>query len=67
VADYLGIGRSRVHQLDGELKPERGACGCRVYDPAAVLAYARKRELDREALALARAERMRELRRRMHQ
>jgi hypothetical protein len=67
VADFLGVSRFRVHQLDGELKPERGACGCRIYDPAAVLAYARKRELEREALARARSERMRELRRRMRQ
>lgn len=27
VADFLGVGRSRVHQLDDVLKPERGACG----------------------------------------
>jgi hypothetical protein len=67
VGDYLGIGRHRVHQLDGELRPERCACGCRIYSPAAVVAYAQKRELDREVLALARSERMRELRRRMRQ
>ena len=45
------------------LKPERCACGCRVYDPAAVLACAQKRQLDRAALSRARSARMRELRR----
>jgi hypothetical protein len=65
VADFLGIGRSRVHQLDDVLKPKRCACGCRVYDPAAVLAYAQKRQLDRAALSRARSARMRELRRRL--
>jgi hypothetical protein len=65
VAAYLGVTRQRVHQLDAELQPMRGACGCRVYDPAAVLAYAKKRQLDLAALSRARSARMRELRRRL--
>lgn len=67
VAAYLGVTRSRIHQLDGALKPARAACGCRTYDRGTVLAYARQRELEREALARARSEWMRELRRRMRQ
>lgn len=65
VAVYLGITRQRVHQLDAELQPTRCACGCRRYDQATVVAYAKKREGDREALSRARSERMRELRRRL--
>lgn len=65
VADYLGIGRSRLHQLDDVLRPERCACGARRYDPAAVEAYEAQRELDRAALSRARSARMRELRRRL--
>lgn len=65
VAAYLGITRQRVHQLDAELQPTRCACGVRVYSQPAVVAYAQKRGEDREALALARSERMRELRKRL--
>jgi len=65
VAKRLGVTRSRVHQLDAELRPERCACGGRVYSEAAVAAYeARIPEL-RAAVAAERAERMRRLRRRV--
>jgi hypothetical protein len=65
VAAYLGVTRSRVHQLDAELQPTRCACDCRIYSQAAVVACAKKRESDRAALSRARAARMRELRRRL--
>lgn len=65
VADYLGVGRSRVHQLDHVLQPTRCACGVRLYSAATVLTYARQREIDREALMRARSEWMHELRRRL--
>ena len=64
VADRLGVSRSRVHQLDGELRPERCACGARQYDPAAVAAYMVQRAAERAALSRARSARMRELRER---
>jgi hypothetical protein len=67
VADYLGIGRSRVHQLDHVLQPTRCACGVRLYSAAIVITYARQRGLDREVLSRARSEWMHELRRRMRQ
>jgi hypothetical protein len=54
-----------VHQLDGELAPERCACGARRYDPAAVEAFEAKRARDREARSQARRERMLELRARL--
>lgn len=65
VAAYLGVTRQRVHQLDAELQPTRCACGCRRYDQATVVAYAKKRESDRAALSRARSARMRELRKRL--
>lgn len=65
VAAYLGVTRSRVHQLDAELQPTRCACGVRIYSQATVVAFAKKREGDRPALSQARSARMRELRRRL--
>jgi len=64
VAFRLGVGRSRVHQLDGELLPTRCACGVRIYDESTVAAYEAKRARDRMALSLARRERMLALRER---
>jgi DNA-binding transcriptional MerR regulator len=65
VADRLGVSRSRVHQLDAELRPERCACGTRLYNADAVAAYAVKRAADLAALSRARSAWMRELRKRL--
>ena len=57
VARQLGVGRARVHQLDGDLAPVRCACGTRLYDPTIVAAVEAKRAREREALSQARRER----------
>jgi hypothetical protein len=65
VAGLFGVSRSRVHQLDAELRPERCTCGTRIYDPNTVAAYEAKRAAGLAALSRARSARMRELRRRL--
>lgn len=62
VAARLAVGRSRVHALDAELRPERCACGQRRYTEAAVAAYESRRAAAREALSKQRAARMRAIR-----
>lgn len=62
VAARLFVSRSRVHQLDAELRPERCACGTRIYTEAAVAAYEARRAAAREALSEARGARMRGIR-----
>ena len=51
VANQLGVSRSRVHQLDAELRPELCVCGRRYYDPDAVAALETRRATARIALS----------------
>jgi hypothetical protein len=62
VAGLFGVSRSRVYQFDAELRPERCACGARVYSAAVVEAFAARRAAQLAELSKARADRMRTIR-----
>jgi len=62
VARRLHVSASRVRQLDAELRPERCACGSRVYSAETVEAFAAKRAAAAAELARVRSARMAERR-----